>query len=223
MFPIVATTLIVLIALYLFVSERFSVDLTALIVLSLLIILGLVSVEESLSGFSSPATITVAAMFVLSGALKKTGLVALISSKLINFAEKPNVFTLVLTSFMGSVSAFINNTAVVAVMLPTVLSICTRKNLSPSRYLIPMSYASQFGGVCTLIGTSTNLLVSAIAAANGIDDFKMFEFVELGIVMFIAGTLYFLIFGRFVLPDGNGSGLSDSYQLGKYITELRVN
>ena len=222
MFAIIATTLIVFIALYLFVSERFSVDLTALIVLSLLIILGLVSVEESLSGFSSPATITVAAMFVLSGALKKTGLVALISSKLVNFAEKPNVFTLVLTSFMGSVSAFINNTAVVAVMLPTVLSICKRKNLSPSRYLIPMSYASQFGGVCTLIGTSTNLLVSAIAAANGIDDFKMFEFVELGIVMFVAGTLYFLIFGRFVLPDSNGSGLSDSYQLGKYLSLIHI-
>ena len=117
-------------------------------------------------------------MFILSGALRKTGLVNLLGSKIVKFADKPKIFTLVLTSFIGSISAFINNTAAVAVMLPTVLSVCKRKNLSPSKFLIPLSYASQFGGVCTLIGTSTNLLVSSIAAANGYGEFSIFEFYQ---------------------------------------------
>lgn len=219
---IALTCLIVCLALYFFITEKFSVDLTALIILCLLIIFGLISVEDSLSGFSSPATITVAAMFVLSGALRRTGLVNFLGSKIINFAEKPKIFTLVITGFIGSISAFINNTAAVAVMLPTILSVCKRKNLSPGKYLIPLSYASQFGGVCTLIGTSTNLLVSSIALANGYGEFSIFEFTSLGLIMFIAGTLYFLFFGDYVLPKDKQSNLQDQYELGDYITELRI-
>ena len=219
---IILSLLVVLVALILFVTEKFSVDITALIVLCLLVSFGLIDEKQSLSGFSSPATITVAAMFVISAVLKKTGLVNIIGNKLIRFADRPMVFTSVLTLFAGFISSFINNTASVAVMLPTITSVCKRKKLAVSKFLIPLSYSSQFGGVCTLIGTSTNLLVSAIAVANGLEPFKMFEFLEMGLIMFVAGFFYFLLFGKIVLPEYKSTDLSQAYDLEKYIVELQV-
>jgi di/tricarboxylate transporter len=98
-------------------------------------------------------------------------------------------------------SAFINNTAAVAVFIPLVMIVANRRKIAASKLLIPLSYASQFGGVCTLIGTSTNLLVSAISAEAGYGAFSMFEFSRMGLILFVAGTVYFLVFGRWLLPE----------------------
>lgn len=222
MFSMYATGFVVLVALYLFVSERYRVDVTALIILSLLIIFNLIDSKDTLSGFSSAATVTVGAMFILSAALKKTGVVNYLGNQLTKCADNKNIFLLVLTVLVGFVSAFINNTAAVAVMLPTVLSVSKKKKFAASKFLIPLSYASQFGGVCTLIGTSTNLLVSAIAYDSGYGEFDMFEFTKLGLIMFVGGTLYFLFFGKYVLPDYKTEDLDHSYNLEKFITELRI-
>jgi di/tricarboxylate transporter len=130
-----------------------------------------------------------------------------------------------LVTIMGTItviSAFINNTAAVAVFIPLVMIVANKRKIAASRLLIPLSYASQFGGVCTLIGTSTNLLVSSISDDAGYGAFSMFEFSRMGLILFVAGVLFFLIFGRWLLPERKAQELAVVYQLGEYITELRV-
>lgn len=222
-------------AVYLFVTERYPADLVAIMVLGALVVIGLfgrfaswiqaekwITAEEGIAGFSNPATITVAAMFVLSAGLQKTGAVTSLGRLLVRLGKAPGLLLLVTMAGVGLVSAFINNTAAVAVFLPLLLAVCARSKVSPSKLLIPLSYASQFGGVCTLIGTSTNLLVSTISERAGHGAFSMFEFGRLGLVMTGAGILYMLLVGRWLLPARRGVELTEAYQLGEYITELRV-
>jgi di/tricarboxylate transporter len=222
-------------AVVLFVTEKFRADLVALMVLGTLVVVGLVlalanwvrpeqwiTPQEGISGFSNPATITVAAMFVLSAGLQKTGAVAYAARWLKRLAERPSALLLVMMLTTGVVSAFINNTAAVAVLMPLVLAASAGGKASASKLLIPLSFASQFGGVCTLMGTSTNLLVSSISEQAGRGAFAMFEFAPLGGVMLGAGTLYLLLFSRWLLPNRRGVQLTENYQLGDYITELRV-
>ncbi len=222
-------------AVFLFVTEKYRADLVALMVLGALVVVGLlqrltdwihpekwITPEEGISGFSNPATITVAAMFVLSAGLQKTGAVALAARLLKRLAASPNLLLLVMMLTVGVVSAFINNTAAVAVFMPLALAACAGGKVSASKLLIPLSFASQFGGVCTLIGSSTNLLVSAISERAGHGAFALFEFASLGGVMLGVGTLYLLLLSRWLLPDRRGAQLTETYQLGDYITELRV-
>lgn len=219
---IILVLALLLIAVTLFVTEKFPVDFVAVTVLGALLVLGLVTPEEGISGFSNPATITVGAMFVLSGGLQKTGALDALGRAMLRFGSNRTVLLALIMLVIGAVSAFINNTAAVAVLLPMVLTIGRRREIAPSRLLIPLSYASQFGGVCTLIGTSTNLLVSSISAREGRGAFSMFEFAPLGLIMFGAGALYLLCFGRWVLPKRRAAQLTETYQLGDYLIELRL-
>ena len=205
----------------LFVSEKLSVDVVALLALAALLVLGLVSPDQALSGFASQATITVAAMFVLSAALSRTGALRTVA-QLFSRLKTPGRFTLVVMACLGAMSAFVNNTAAMAVFLPLVLASAARNKFSASKVLIPMSYAAQMGGVCTLIGTSTNLLVDSIARDLGHPGFGLFDFGLLGLATMGAGFLYLLLIGRHLLPSHRSAELSDHYELGKYMTELRV-
>jgi len=219
----IALTLAILIgAVVLFVSEKYSIDLVAFMVAGSLLLFGLVTPQEGISGFSNQATVTVAAMFVLSVGLKKTGAVAAVGRLLVRLGKNHFLVLALIMGTVGTISAFINNTAAVAVFLPLVLAVAAKRQISASRLLIPLSYASQFGGVCTLVGTSTNLLVSAISEQAGYGAFSMFEFSRLGLLMFAAGFLYFLLFGRWLLPDRQSQELTAAFELGEYITELRV-
>jgi di/tricarboxylate transporter len=209
-------------AIYLFASEKFSVDFVALLVLASVLLLGLVTPEQGLSGFSNPATVTVGAMFILSAGLQKTGAVTAVGRGLIRMGKNYSILLLLVMATIGAISAFINNTAAVAVFLPLVLSVCARRKISASKLLIPLSYASQFGGVCTLIGTSTNLLVSSISSQYGFGAFHMFEFTRMGLILLGAGSVYFLLLGRWLLPARRREQLTETYELGEYITELRV-
>jgi di/tricarboxylate transporter len=222
MWEIILVLTILVVAVALFVSERFSVDLIAIMVLATLLVLGLVTMEEGLSGFSNQATITVGAMFILSAALQKTGALTALGRRFIRMGKSPSVLLLVVMVTIAAISAFINNTAAVAVLLPLVLAVSARRKISPSKLLIPLSFASQFGGVCTLIGTSTNLLVSAISDERGYGAFSMFEFARLGTIMLTAGVLYIFFVGRWFLPSRRTDNLAEAYHLGEYITELRV-
>ncbi|MCB0317126.1 MAG: SLC13 family permease, partial [Bdellovibrionales bacterium] len=195
----------------------------SLSILTLLLLTGLVDINEGLSGFSSHATVTIAAMFVLSSGLQKTGAVKLIGRGLLKFGNQISLLTLVLCLGVGTISAFVNNTAAVAVLLPVVLTVCSKKNIAPSKLLIPLSYASQFGGVCTLIGTSTNLLVSSISADAGYGAFSMFELSKLGLIMLIAGTLYLVTIGQSILPNRKALSFVDAYELREYVTEIQVH
>lgn len=215
------TLLLIAGAVALFVSERLPADVVALLVLASVLVLGLVTPAEALSGFSSEATITVAAMFVLSAGLQATGALRALG-RLIARVHQPLLLTLLVMLLVGGLSAFVNNTAAVAVFLPLVLTATTANKLPSSQLLIPLSYAAQMGGVCTLIGTSTNLLVNSLAKDLGHPGFGLFAFTRLGLVMMAAGFAYLLIVQRWLLPKHRPADLAETYELGKYITELRV-
>jgi len=209
-------------AVYLFTTEKLPVDLVALLVLASLLVLGLVTPAEALSGFSSEATITVAAMFVLSAGLQASGALHSLG-RLLAKVRWPWLFLLVLMLVVGPISAFVNNTAAVAVFLPIVLAAAAASRQSPSQLLIPLSYAAQMGGVCTLIGTSTNLLVNSLARDLGHPGFGLFDFAPVGLVTMGVGFAYLLLVRRWLLPHhAPAQGLTDAYELGKYLTELRV-
>ncbi len=209
-------------AVYLFTTEKLPVDLVALLVLASLLVLGLVTPSEALSGFSSEATITVAAMFVLSAGLQASGALHSLG-RLLAKVRWPWLFLLVLMGVVGPISAFVNNTAAVAVFLPIVLAAAAASKQSPSQLLIPLSYAAQMGGVCTLIGTSTNLLVNSLARDLGHPGFGLFDFAPVGLITMAVGFAYILLVRRWLLPHhAPAQGLTDAYDLGKYLTELRV-
>ncbi len=206
----------------LFVTEKYPLDLVALITLGTLLALGLVTPQEGFSGFSNPATLTVAAMFVLSAGLQKTGATAAVGRLMVRFGTNHYAALVVIMGTITVMSAFVNNTAAVAVFIPLVTILANRRRISASKLLIPLSYASQFGGVCTLIGTSTNLLVSSISEQAGYGSFSMFEFSRMGLILFVAGVAFFLTLGRWLLPDRQVREIASTYHLGEYVTEMRV-
>jgi di/tricarboxylate transporter len=208
-------------AIYLFITERLRVDVVALLVMTALVVTGVLTVPEGLSGFSSQATIMVAAMFVLSAALQRNGAVAAIGEVLSRIRYEW-LFLLVMLVLVSCVAAFVNNTATVAVFLPLVLAASTAKRWAPSKFLIPLSYMSQAAGVCTLIGTSTNLLVDAMARdAIGVG-FTLFEFAPLGLVFVGLCMLYLMTVGRWLLPDRGVPGTEEHEHVGRYVAELLV-
>lgn len=222
MTPDLWITLAVLVgAVVLFVSEKLPVDVVALLILGSLLVSGVVTPGEALSGFSSPATLTVAAMFVLSAGLQRSGTLRGVG-ELLARVRWPWLLGLLMMLLAAFASAFINNTAIVAVFLPLVISAVVARGLSPSKFLIPLSFAAQFGGVCTLIGTSTNLLVDSLARQAGQPGFALFEFASLGLWFVLAGTLYMLVAKRFLLPDlGIPDSAADDHR-GRYLVELHV-
>ena len=223
-FEIVLVLAILAGAVACFVTERLPVDLVALLVLSALLGSGVLTPEEAVSGFSSTATVTVAAMFVLSAGLARTGVMNLLGRRLAAVGRLGLLPALIaLMALIGAVSAFINNTAAVAIFLPVVLGMARDMGISPSKLLIPLSFASMFGGVCTLIGSSTNILVSSIAEQHGLAPFGMFELSPLGLVLFAVGVLYMLTAGVRIIPDRRaGADLAQSYDMGAYLTEILV-
>lgn len=215
---------ITLVVIALFISEWLSVDLIGLVIISLLIICGILTPGDAVQGFSNSATLTIAFMFVLSAALLKTGILKVAGNYLSHLlVHNKTKGILILMIFAGFISAFINNTPVVAVFIPLVLDAAAKAGVSASKILIPLSFASMFGGLCTLIGTSGNILVSQIAKEHGIEPFGMFEMSPLGIVFFAAGIIYFVVIGFKLIPDRDSADtLSVKYQLGKYITDIKL-
>ena len=188
-------------AIILFATERIPVDLTALILMATMLVSGLITPEEAIGGFSNPATVTVGAMFVLSAGLFKTGAVNVLVTLFTKLGRISYwLLVVVLMVVIGALSAFINNTAAVAIFLPVALSIAKDTGVSAARLLMPLSFAAMFGGVCTLVGTSTNILVSSIAERHGLAPFGMFELSHLGLIFFAAGTLYMLLIGVWLIP-----------------------
>ncbi|MFQ5599819.1 MAG: SLC13 family permease [Candidatus Krumholzibacteriia bacterium] len=221
-FEIALTLAILLMAVILFATERLPVDLVALGVMAALMSAGVVTAEEGISGFSNTATITVGAMFVLSAGLFKTGAVGFVGSALASVGKRSFWFALfTIMVVVGALSAFINNTAAVAIFLPIVLGVARDTRISPSKWLMPLSFASMFGGVCTLIGTSTNILVSSITEQHGQPPFAMFEFARLGLLMFGVGVLYMMSFGTRLIPERRDVGdLTQTFGMGDYLTEI---
>ena len=221
-FQIAIVFAIALVAVILFATEKLSVDIVALLIMSLLLLLGIITPKEGISGFSNQATVTVAAMFIISEALFKTGAVTYIGKTTSNIFKKNYWLGLVTIMLgVGFFSAFINNTPVVAIFIPILLGVAKDLKTSASKLLMPMSFASMFGGVCTLIGTSTNILVSSIAVEQNQPAFSMFELAPFGLILFVIGTSYMFIIGIRLIPDRRSEGdLIETFRLQEYITEV---
>ena len=216
-----ATVAIIVAAMALFASERLRVDLVALLVLVVLVVLGIIKPREALVGFSNEATITVAAMFALSLGIERSGALGPLSRLLMRIRQ-PWLLTLALMATIAVLGAFIKNIALVALFLPLALRICANTQISPARVLMPMAYAAQMGGACTLIGTSSNLLANSLAQDYGLQRFGVFEFSPLGVLLSVAGITYLMLIGRSLLPQHVDVDLSGEAKIGMYVTELKV-
>ncbi|TBW30307.1 SLC13 family permease [Gramella sp. KN1008] len=219
------TVAIIIIGIILFVRDYFSIDTTSIIIMALFIVSGVLSPEEGFSGFNHPATITLGCMFVVSAAVFKSGIIDGISTKLIKIARINYFLALVSLCVTAAVlSAFINDSAVVAILIPVALLVCREAGISPSRLLIPISFSALFGGTCTLIGTSTNILVSSYAEKLGSDGFGMFEFSLLALCLLAIGMSYILLLGPIILPKRSlpeDAGLKKEAE--KYMAEIELH
>ena len=222
-----ATTITLLVALgavILFVTEWLTVDLIAMLIIVSLVVTGVISPAEGLEGFSNGATLTVAFMFVLSAGLLKTGALQLVAASMSErFRRRPRYATLLLMLVVAFVSAFINNTPVVAVFIPIISKVAASAKIAPSKLLIPLSYASILGGMCTLIGTSTNILVSGIAESSGLPGFSVFTLAPIGLALLVVGIVYLTYFGQRLLPNREAEeSLADQFALHDYLAEIVI-
>lgn len=219
---LIITFAIIIIGVFLFVKDYFSIDTTSILIMALFIVSGILNPEEGFSGFNHPATITLGCIFVVSGGIFNSGILEGLSYKIIKFAKIHYLVALVvffvITAFF---SAFINDTAVVALMLPIALTVCRETNISPGKLLMPISFAALFGGTCTLIGTSTNILISSYAKQYGLEAFGMFEFSAAALSLLVIGFLYTFLISPYLLPKNNKSN-ELTIEAKQYITELTV-
>lgn len=220
----IITLIIIFVAIILFATEVISVDLVAILIMVSLILTGVISPEEGVQGFSNKATITVAFMFVLSAALLKTGSLQYLAHRLSDtFRNNLNLGIIMMMVLIAFVSAFINNTPIVAVFIPVAVQIANASGQSPTKLLIPVSFASIFGGMCTLIGTSTNILVSGITEKAGLPAFNMFDMAPIGLVLLGFGILYMVFIGIKLLPNRNSDkDLNNKFSLRDYLTEIQL-
>jgi di/tricarboxylate transporter len=215
---------VIAVALALFVSERYPIDQVALAIPVVLLVGGIISPAEAVSGFSNTATVTVAAMLILGLGLVKTGVIAAIARWALTAPLGPPQMRLaILCLVVAGTSPFLNNTAVVVVFLPVFLSLAYQEGEAPSRYLMPLSFAAILGGTVTLVGTSTNLVVYGIAESHGLNKLTMFSIAPLGLVCLAAGMLYLFTIGRWIIPRRMGAAdLSGKYQVRQFLAELAV-
>ncbi len=224
--PVLLMVTVLVVALIAFVAEWLPVDLTAIVIAITLIVLGLVTPDEAISGFGNSATVTVMAMFILSAGIVRTGAVQTIRNFLVQWGGKnASRQILVMGAIVGPITAFINNTAVVAIFLPIVEDWCKKVNVSPSKLMIPLSYATVLGGMITVIGTSTNVLASGLSKKMGYGEFHLFQFTPIGLITFAVGLAYLSIFAPRLLPDRKqpaGDLLNQDYGLSDYVSELVI-
>lgn len=248
---------IIVAALVLFATEPVPIDVTAIGVMVALLLVeplsavaaslglladplvvlsdpeaGVSAVERGLSGFANPATITVLAMFILSDGVQRTGIIQILGAKIGAVTRDSELRQLAATiGSVGPISGFINNTAAVAILMPMVTDLAHEGKTSPSKLLIPLSYASMFGGMLTVIGTSTNILASETAERLGnadpqlgLDAFSMFEFTSLGLIVSVVGAAYLLTVGRWLIPEriAPTADLTEEFEMGEYLTEVIV-
>jgi di/tricarboxylate transporter len=221
---ILLTLVIIVIAIILFATEKLRVDVVALLVLLTLSLTGLVSTEEAFSGFSNTAVITVWAVFIVSGALFKTGVADILGRGILRLAgnREPQLILVIMLT-CGVMSAFMNNVGATAMLLPAVVGIARETKVPVSKLLIPLSFSSLLGGKMTLIGTPANILATSILLDRGLESFEFFEFAPIGIIVLTTGIIYMLLIGRHLLPDRKtGEEQEAASELRKYVSEVRV-
>ena len=214
---------LLVVAIILFATEKLTVDVITLLLLSALVVSGVLSPAEAFAGFSSDIIIILGSIFVIGGALRETGVLDAAGRVVFNLAGGGESRLLVLLmSAASALSAFMNNTTVTAMLLPAVSGVARRAKVSPSKLLMPLAYASMLGGTCTLIGTSTNVAVSGYIARNGLAPLGLFEITPFGLVICAVGIAYMLFVGRRLLPDHREESLTADYSIREYLCEVAV-
>ena len=207
-----------------FIMERLSPDIIALLAVSILLIVGILDTKEFLAVFGNSAAITIAMMFVISSALERTGCLKVVTNILTKAAGSSCTMAMLLVMITAMIiSAFMNNTPVVIVMTPVVISLAASLNISASKLLIPLSFAAIFGGTATLIGTSTNIIIGDLAVQNNLPEIHLFEMTIPALIFALFGIFYMITIGRFLLPNRHSiSSILDGQPKRQFIAELQV-
>ena len=215
---------ILIFAMVLLITEKLPVDLTSIGIMVVLVLTGILAPKEAIAGFASPAVITVGSMFLISKGMIRTGAVGFISQKVIDYSRgRPGLAIFLILAIVSTASAFINNTPVVVLFIPIILSLSCELKFSPSKFLIPVSYASILAGTCTLIGTSTNIIISDLSAAHGFGSLGMFELSPLGLPIALLGILFLIFAAPKLMPSVHNPvcELKDDENR-RYLAELHV-
>jgi di/tricarboxylate transporter len=217
-------TAILIVAMILLVTEKLPVDVTSIGIMVVLVVSGILAPKEAIAGFASPAVITVGSMFLISRGMIRTGAVGFISEKVINFSRgRPGLAMFLILLIVGTASAFINNTPVVVLFIPIILSLSCELKFSPSKFLIPVSYASILAGTCTLIGTSTNIIISDLSAAHGFGAIGMFELSPLGLPIALLGIIFLILAAPRQMPSAHNPVCElRNDENRRYLAELQV-
>ncbi len=212
------------IALVLFSIERIPIEVVALLLVMALVLTNTLTAGDAFAGFGNDIVITIAGLFILTGGLAKTGVIDLVGRRLHRTAGDSEFRIVMLIMFAAAFcAAVMKNTTTTAMFLPVVLGIGARRNISPSKLLMPLAFGAILGGTCTLIGTSTNLAVSGALPRYGIEPFTMFELTRVGVVIVAVGMLYMLLVGLRLLPRRKSAeSLTDQYLIRQYMTEVIV-
>ena len=215
---------LIFISILIFVFELLPIDVTAFMIMVVLLITGIITPQQGVMGFGNQATITIMALMIIGAGLDQTGAVSWMGQAMLPLMYQKAWLTIgVLMLLVGSVSAFISTTAVVIVFLRIMMDLSNRLPTKLSKILMPISFAGILGGSCTLMGTSTNLIVSSISKDFGYESFSLFEFSGIGAVFFVAGLIYMVVVGRHLLPDRqNPAELTADYNMKTFITALVV-
>ena len=207
-----------------FAMEILPIEVTAMGAIGVLLLFDILSWQEAINGFSNPAVITIGAIFIMSRALVKTGFLEVFADFLAKKGGNQKwltIFIFLLT--VSIISGIINNTAAVAIFIPLGIDLCQRFHISPTKVLLPLSYAAIFGGTLTLIGTSTNLIVSSVMEEYNMIPFSMFEFTKLGVIFLVLGTIYNMIISKWFMPSRSIiSSLTRKYHMGSFLTEFKI-
>jgi di/tricarboxylate transporter len=219
---IVLTLLVV--ALILFSTERIPIEVVSILLVMALVLTNTLTAAEAFAGFGNDIVITIAGLFILTGGLARTGVIDLVGRRLHRTAGDSEFRIVALIMFAAAgCAAVMKNTTTTAMFLPVVLGIAARRNISPSKLLMPLAFGAILGGTCTLIGTSTNLAVSGALPRYGIEPFTMFELTKVGVIIVGAGMFYMLLIGLRLLPSGKAAdSLTEQYHVRQYMTEVIV-
>ena len=220
--PILLVFIIIGITIILFVTEFFPIDKIALFVVVALLLLGITTPEEAISGFSNAATITILSLMILAVGLEENGVIQWLTDGIRKLKLLPLI--LITPAFMivsASISAFISTTAVVIIFIKIVSQLAEKYNFSSSRLLMPISFAGILGGSCTLMGTSTNLIVNSLAKEAGVESLGFFEFSLIGLAFVTVGVVFMTIASRF-LPKDKSKDLQGDYGIDKYVFSIKI-
>lgn len=221
-------------AIVLFLTEWLRVDVVALLTVAALMLTGLLTPQEALSGFSNPTVLTIAALFVIGGAVMQTGLAGLIGDNILKIAgTQPSRLIIVIMLAVALLSGFMSDTGTVAVLLPGIITLAWRAKINPSKLLIPLSFGALLGGASTLIGTPPNLIVSDLLRQSGQEAFQFFSYTPIGIILIITGIVFMVLLGQHWLPKHSEQfekvqrvetlkELAARYELPDHLFRLRV-